>query len=584
MNYSSLKTLLRRRFHIPKDRNIRRTLQSFTLAEKTVFYVFVGLFIFSGLALLWKVNSSFLVEVPERGGTIVEGVIGNPRFINPVLALSEADKNLSALVYSGLVRSTPDGELKEDLAESISIEDGGLKYTVKMRSDATFHDGEPVTADDVIFTIQKITDPMIKSPRRGNWDGVGIEKIDDYTLTFNLKKAYAPFMENMTVGILPKHIWKNVSDDEFAFSQFNTFPIGSGPFVVNKVERNSGGIPNYYVLKPFESSLSGSPYIRILAFRFYSNEDSLFSALNHGEIESIAGISPEKANLLTQSGKKVISSPLPRIFGVFFNQTQSKVLLNKEIRQALDLAAPKESIVKDVLGGYAIPIDGPLPPGIFEWSARQSDAGSYEERFAQAEKLLADAGWKRNAAGVLEKKSGTSTMELSFSISTGDAPELKAVADKLVEAWRRLGARVEILVFETGDLNQNVIRPRKFDALLFGTVVGRDSDVYPFWHSSQRNDPGLNIALYTNPRADKLLEDARVANDPQIREDKYKAFDEEVRKDVPAVFLYSPNFLYVVPEKVKAITLGGLSNPQDRFSSISNWYIETDKIWEIFIR
>jgi peptide/nickel transport system substrate-binding protein len=584
MNYSSLKTLLRRRFHIPRDRDLRRTLHSFTLAEKTVFYTFVALFIFSGLALVWKVNASFLVEVPERGGTIVEGVVGNPRFINPVLALSEADKNLSVLVYSGLVRSTPEGKLENDLAENISIENNGLKYVVTLRKDATFHDGEPVTADDIIFTIQKITDPLIKSPQRGNWDGIEIEKIDEYTLVFNLKKAYAPFMENLTVGILPRHIWKNVSDDEFAFSQFNTFPIGSGPFMVSKVERNSGGIPNYYVLKPFEASISGSPYIRLFVFRFYSSEDALFSAFNHGEVESIAGISPERASVLAKAGTKVIASPLPRVFGVFFNQTQSKVLLNKEVRQALDLAAPKESIVNNVLGGYAIPIDGPLPPGIFDWSGRRNSASSSGERFAEAEKILADAGWKKNDSGVLEKKSGTSTMELSFSISTGDAPELNAVADELVGAWQKLGARVEVLVFETGDLNQNVIRPRKFDALLFGTVVGRDSDVYPFWHSSQRNDPGLNISLYANPRADKLLEDARIANDPEIREERYEAFDKEVRADVPAVFLYSPNFLYAIPEKIKAITLGGLSTPQDRFSSISNWYIETDKIWEIFIR
>jgi peptide/nickel transport system substrate-binding protein len=229
MDYKQLKTLLLKRFNIPKEKAIRRAIRSFTAAEKTVFYTFVGIFIISSLALVWKVNASYLVEVPTRGGTLVEGVLGNPRFINPVLAISDADKNLSALVYSGLTRIDSKGNVVNALAESVSVSDDGLYYSVKIKDGATFHDGEPVTADDVIFTIQKITDPLIKSPRRGNWDGVSVEKVDDLTLNFHLKKPYAPFIENLSVGIMPKHIWNNVTNDEFSFSQFNTLPVGSGP-------------------------------------------------------------------------------------------------------------------------------------------------------------------------------------------------------------------------------------------------------------------------------------------------------------------------------------------------------------------
>ena len=162
-------------------------------------------------------------------------------------------------------------------------------------------------------------------------------------------------------------------------------------------------------------------------------------------------------------------------------------------------------------------------------------------------------------------------------------PELEAVANELVLAWQKLGAKVDIVVHETGDLNQNVIRPRNFDALLFGEVVGRDADLYPFWHSSQRTDPGLNIALYANSRADKFLDEARRASDPEVMEKNYKAFAEEVRTDVPAVFLYTPGFLYVVPKKMEAIDLGSLTVSQDRFLGIRDWYIETDKVWKIFV-
>ena len=583
MDYKKLRVLLLKRFSMPKERSVRGILRSFTIAEKAVFYFFVSAFLLSGVTLLWKVSDAFLIEVPIRGGTLTEGVVGNPRFINPVLAISEADKNLVTLLYSGLVRITPEGAIENDLAEEVIISPNRQIYTVRIDEEARFHDGTSVSADDIIFTIQKITDPSIKSPRRGNWDGIAIEKIDEKTVSFTLKQAYTPFIYNLTVGILPKHIWKNVSDDEFSFSQFNTLPIGSGAYKVERVERNSGGIPNLYRLTPFENISNKAPFIKNLVFRFYSSEIALIEAYNTDEVESISGISPEKIAELETGSSRVISSPLPRIFAVFFNQNQSKVLLNKEVRQALNLTSPKEEIVEKILDGYATVIAGPMPAGIYSWTSVEENKLAPDERLEMAKALLDKAGWRLNPeTGVLEKKSASGTMALSFSISTGDAPELRQVASELVTSWQKLGAKIDVLVFETGDLNQNVIRPRNFDALLFGEVVGRDKDPYPFWHSSQRTDPGLNIALYANSRADKYLDNARSADDPEVIEESYKAFAKELEGDIPAVFLYTPSFLYVVPRKIEAINLGSLTVAQDRFLSIADWYIETDKVWKIF--
>jgi peptide/nickel transport system substrate-binding protein len=583
MNYKELRALSMRRFSIPHEHSIRRVLRSFTIAEKATFFFFSAVFVLSGIALIWQVNSAYLVEVPIRGGTLIEGVIGNPRFINPVLALSEADKNLTILVYSGLIRVTPKGEIENDLAAEVKISDNRLTYIVRIADEARFHDGTSVGADDVIFTIQKITDPVIKSPRRGNWEGITLEKIDEKTVSFSLKQAYTPFIYNLAVGILPKHIWKNVSDDEFSFSQFNTIPTGSGPYKVERVERNSGGIPNFYKLTSFDSPIGKTPFIKNLVFRFYPSEATLIDAYNTHTVESLSGISPEKILELKSNGSSVISSPLPRVFAVFFNQGQSKVLLNKEVRQALDLVSPKEEIVKKILGGYGSVINGPLPAGIYPWTTEGKSLTSPAEKLEEAQELLSKSGWKANEeTGVLEKKSAGSIITLSFSLSTGDAPELRQVANELANAWSQLGAKVEILVFETGELNQSVIRPRNFDALLFGEVVGRNADLYPFWHSSQRNDPGLNISLYANNRADKFLENARTAESPHLVESNYKSFTEEIRSDAPAVFLYTPGFLYVVPKKVKAVRLGSLTISQDRFLSVRDWYIETNKVWKIF--
>ena len=584
MTYKELRALFLRRFSLPKERSIREILRFFTMAEKAVFYFFTTIFIVSGLTLMWKVSNAYLVEIPVQGGTLTEGVVGNPRFINPVLAISEADKNLVALIYSGLVRITPQGEIENDLAEEVTISDDRRIYTVRIHPNVRFHDDTPVTAEDVIFTLQKITNPAIKSPRRGNWEGIAINKIDEQTVSFTLKQPYAPFIHNLTVGILPKHIWKNVSDDEFAFSQFNTIPIGSGPYKVERVERNSGGIPDRYRLVPFENVSQKVPFIKNLIFRFYSSEGLLINAYNAREVESIGNISPEKIPELQKSGSRVISSPLPRVFAVFFNQNQSKILLNKEVRQALNLTSPKEEIVNKILNGYAAVISGPMPAGIYSQTNIENETLTMEERLETAKTILANAGWQPNPeTGILEKKSTSGTMTLSFSISTGDAPELQQAASMLVSAWQKLGAKIEVLIFETGDLNQNVIRPRNFDALLFGEMVGRDRDLYPFWHSSQRTDPGLNIALYANSQADKYLDNARSASDsPEVMAENYMAFAKALEADIPAIFLYTPSFLYIVPEKIKNVNLDSLIVSQDRFLGITNWYIETDKVWKIF--
>lgn len=582
ISYPELKALYRKRFHLPKERPIQRTIQSFTLAERAVFYFFASLFTLTSLSLLWQTSSAYLISVPSTGGSLTEGIVGNPRFLNPVLALSEADKNLSALIYSGLIHVTPTGVVENDLASEVTISEDRLIYTATIKPEARFHDGTPVTAEDILFTIQKITDPLIKSPRRGNWEGVEVRVTDEHQISFVLKKPYAPFIYNLSLGILPKHIWKNVTADEFSFSQFNTIPIGSGPYKIERVERNEGGIPNFYQLNPFGET-GARPYIRDLNFLFYPSEEAVIEAYSRGEIESLAGLSPQKLSELDTDEAQVLHSPLPRIFAVFFNQSRSQALLDKSVRQALSLTAPREEIVETVFGGYANPITGPLPAGLYPWTSDEPGT-TEEERFAEAKTLLEEAGWKPNSeTGVLEKKSGSGTISLSFSISTGDAPELRAVAETLTTTWQQLGAKIELLVFETGELNQSVIRPRNFDALLFGEMVGRDADLYPFWHSSQRIDPGLNIALYANSRADKLMDEIRGTGDPEVVEESYKALAAEIKSDVPAVFLYTPSFLYVAPKKVESITMGALLSSQDRFSGIRDWYIETDRVWKIFL-
>ncbi len=584
-----LKQLLSKRFSLPKIALIEEAVRKFSLTEKVIFYALSGILAISAGAALWQVNQSFMVEIPSHDGTLTEGVIGLPRFINPILASSDADRDLTALVYSGLLKATPLGTLVPDLAESYSISDDGLTYTFTLKHGLTFQDKKPLTADDVVFTIGKAQDPSIKSPKRPNWEGVEAMKVNDLQVKLKLKQPYSPFLENATLGILPKHIWNSVGSEEFQFSRFNTEPTGSGPYKLKTVERNASGIPLYYNLEVFDRYTFGKPFIKNFIFRFYQSNTDLLAAYNNGAIESMANISPQQGGAIRAKGGRVERTPLPRIFAVFFNQNHAPLLANKEVRLALNIAVNKKAVVEKVLNGEGIAIESPIPPGLLQKNnAPDTPAGnaSYESdnaRVDAAKKILENAKWKFNdEKKVYEKKIKKDMVPLAFSISTSNAPELKATAEMLKSMWEKLGARVEVKIFDIGELNQNVIRTRKYDGLLFGEIIGRDLDLFAFWHSSQRNDPGLNIALYVNSKVDKLLEAARTNTLPEARLEKYKTFAQEIQNDVPAVFIYSPDFLYVVPKNLRGFSLGHITTPAERFLNIEQWYVETEHVWKIF--
>jgi peptide/nickel transport system substrate-binding protein len=552
-----------------------KVVAKMNLSEKMFFYLASTIAAVAGLVLLFQVNNSFLVEVPSFGGSFTEGLIGSPRFINPVIAISDTDKDLTSLIYSGLLKISENGGLEPDLAASYEMGEGGTVYDFKIKDRAYFHDGKEVTADDVIFTVERILDPVVKSPKEAGWEGITVNKINDKEVRFVLKNPYALFLQTLTLGILPKHIWKNVSSEEFPFSQFNIDPIGSGPYKIKKISRNSGGIPTTITLAAWNKYALGKPKIKSIVFKFFQNEAALVKAYEEKSVDGIAGLSQITAkNMIT--GGQINKASLPRVFGVFLNQNVAPVFLNKEIREALEIAAPKKRIVDEVLYGFGEILDGPTPANI-----ETSESGA-EGNIEKARAILLKAGWKENKDGILEKKTKTGTVPFVFSIATSDAPELKKTAEILQETWEKMGALIDIKVFEAGDLSQNIIKSRKYDALLFGEVIGEDSDLYPFWHSSERNDPGLNISLYANITVDKGLEDIQIETDEQKKAEEKEIVFSEIKKDTPVIFLFSPYFLYASAPQVKNILLKNVSSQNERFLFINEWFIETDKVWKIF--
>ncbi len=579
MNLEKIKSLMKKEWEIPYSEKVMRVIKSFSLTEKVLFFIFTIVFVSSGLSLLYQVNKLFLVEIPDYGGTLTEGIVGSPRFVNPLLSSSDIDKDLTSLIYSGLMKTDSKGNLSLDLASEYKTSDDSLTYTFKIKNDATFHDGTKVTSDDVIFTIEKAQNSELKSPREANWSGVKVSKIDDKTVVFTLKQPFNAFLQNTTLGILPKHIWNKASIEEFPFSQFNTKPIGSGPYKIDYITYSSSGLPSEYHLVSFNKYALGRPYIDKIIIKAYQNEKDIVDAYKNSDIESLHSISPKELPALQVKSDEIILSPLPRIFGVFFNQNYSPVFINKEVRQALNISLDKKAIIDDVFGGYAQIIDSPIP---LKTLSSKTDTMSQEERIEKAKSILTKAGWKQDSNGIFQKKDKKETIILAFSITTGNVPELKETAYMIQKQWQQIGAVVEVKIFEIGDLNQNIIKPRKYDSLLFGEVVGKDLDLYPFWHSSQRNSPGLNIAMYTNLKADKLLENIRDTSDPESKQNYFNAFSKEITDDSPAVFVYSPHFIYIVPKKIKNVSLEQITTPNERFSEVNKWYIETNNVWKIF--
>jgi len=500
------------------------------------------------LALLYKADKSFAVEIPTQGGILKEGIVGTPRFINPILAISDTDRDLTTLIYSGLMRVSENSQLAPDLAESYEISNDGLCYTFNLKPNLEWSDGQPLNADDVVFTIDLIKNNQTKSPKRASWEGVSVEKLDEKKVQFCLQKIYAPFLENTTIGIMPKHIWKDLTIEQLSSSDFNIKPIGSGPYKIQSISKNSSGITTSYTLNANKNFALHQPYIETLILKFYPSENKLIDGYERNEIDSLSAVSPKNVADIKKEESVLKTYLLPRVFGVFFNQDNAKIFTDKEVKRALDLGVDKELIIEEVLKGFGVALNNPLPPVTREISGEKEK--NYEKNLAQAKTILEKAGWKMNKEGVREKTTTAKnkkkeTVKLEFSLSTSNVEELSQTAQLLKKMWGKLGAKVDVRVYEIGDLEQNVIRPRKYNALLFGESMARDPDPFAFWHSSQRNDPGLNIALYTNISVDKILEDARAIFDQNKREAKYEQFQKEINKDAKIAIKFPEIFFKI---------------------------------------
>lgn len=545
--------------------------------EKNLFKAFTALAVLGAIILISAGYFAATVVQPAHAGSINIGIIGFPNFLNPVLQINDADKDLNTAIFSGLLKYDTNGQLINDLAQNYSIQDDGKTYVVELKKNVKWHDGKILNADDVLFTLQIIQDPNFYSPLRALWQGVETEKIDDYNIRFKLRNAYAPFLNNLTFGILPKHIWQNVTSQQFAHTEYNLKPVGSGPYKFEKLQKDKDGNIKTIQLSSFSDYYAGEAYIETITFKFYNDESEAVTAYKKGEIDAfnfVTARSYTEFKTKDSGGLDAHALSLPRYFAVFFNQSQNQFLADKNIRIALAYAVNKNQIISDVFMGYASPVDSPLLPGMIGYS---DQIKKYDFALDHAKNLLASANWKdSDEDGYLEKDN----KKLEFTLTTVNWPELTQTAEVLQAQWKNLGVKVDIETKETNQVQNDTIRPRQYQALLFGTVPGLETDLFHFWHSSQKKESGYNLALYENLQADKLLSSSIEDLDMNSRGQKNLQAVNMITEDLPAIFLFNPDYIFVSKKDIKGIGTPILENSSTRFSQIAKWYTDTHRAWK----
>lgn len=662
-----IKNFLSRSGKWPSKKQWGQLFKVLSRKEKIVFGALFVLF----LSSLIFICSAFYLQntnsVPSRGGTYVEGLIGQPGFINPIYANSDADRDLVQLIFSGLMKYDENMRVVPDLVEKYEIEEDGRSYKFTLKKDLLWQDKYPLTSDDVIFTIKTIQNPEFKSPLQANWVGIEAEKISDWEFRLKLKKSYSAFLENCTLKILPKHIWENIPSQSFHLSIYNLRPVGSGPYRLIDIEQKKPDYISSVTLSLSSNYFGKSPNITKIKFLFLNDEKELEKAAKSGKIMGWSNNNSAENNNWQNYYLR-----FPRYFAVFFNSAKSSILADKEIRIALNYATDKNEIAGTVLAfGEENPliVDSPVLPEVYGLPApskvyeynidrakdildkagfQDSDQDGVREKVIKkepafqfksnlkensqgvevgelqkclatfpdiypggevtnyfgpktkegvikfqekyAEEILEPSGFK-NGNGVVGEntrkklnqvcfKSSPETSLLSFSLITVDQPQLVKAAETLKKQWEAVGVRIEIKKLSGTQIEQDFIKPRNYDLLLFGEILGAIPDPLPFWHSSQKKDPGLNLAGYENQKADELLEAIRKTSDEKTRNEKLAELQDILISDAPAVFLYSPPYIYSVSNEIKGIDTKEIADPSRRFTGIENWYIKTKRSWK----
>jgi len=527
---------------------------------------------------------------PAQGGTYIEGMVGQPHAINPLLcSVNSVDRDLCSLVFNGLLRLDAHGLPQPDLAaRPPEISPDGLVYTVTLRSNVRWHDGQPFTADDVLFTLSLIQDPDFPGP--GDlaelWRTVEVSRVNAFNLAFTLSEPFAPFADYLTLGIVPAHALRDVPPIDLASTDFNLRPIGTGPFKVQEVGA-SGGQVDHVLLTANTDYYGSQAYLDKIEIKFFADDAAVFNAYRAGQVQGIAQVANSDLPRLRQFPRlNVFSAPVAGYSLIFMNLASPDVpfFQDKQVRQALFYALDRQKPVDQVLGGNGIVVPGPILPGTWAFDPALPSVQPDPDK---ARALLDSAGWKIGGSGVstpgivdsgvllprgVRSKDGK---VLGFTLLTSNDATHRELAQAIAEQWIAIG--VTVTVRSAPMLVTNFLTPRAYEAVLIDLSLPGDPDPYPFWHETQAPG-GQNFGGYTDRDMSELLEQARRTNDRNVRFKFYQRFQQMFADDVPAILLYQPVFTFAVDERVRGVQIGPLEYPSDRLRNVADWYVVTRRV------
>ena len=514
---------------------------------------------------------------PAEGGVYAEGLVGSLIRLNPLLdTYNSADRDLDRLLYSGLLRFDDRGIPQGDLSNSWGISRDGTIYNFSLRETAFWHDGEPVTSDDVIFTIEtmRADDSTLPADLVQFWKQIEVVRLDDKTLQFRLPESFAPFMDYMTFGVLPAHLLGDLTFSEIIDAPFNLQPVGSGPYRFDHLLVENGQIAGI-VLSAFKEYYGQAPYIEQIAFRYYPDSAAVWAAYQAGEISGISQVSLDiLPQVLSEAGLNTYSSRLPQLGMLLLNLDNPEVpfFQDANVRRALLSAVNRQRIIDSLLNGQAILADGPILPGTWAYYSG-TERVDFDPNAAIG--LLRQAGYTIPAEGGSIRTSEEGT-RLSFELLYPDNPRHQAVAQAIRADLANVGVEVTLTAASYDQLVSERLDTRLYQAALVDLNLSRspDPDPYPFWHQAQITG-GQNYSRWDDRQASEYLEQARITTDLTERQRLYNNFQVRFSAELPALPLYYPVYTYAVTADVQGISIGPLFDLSDRFTGITNWYLVT---------
>lgn len=522
-------------------------------------------------ATIWQSGLSaqqYTTGVSSEGGVYTEGINGALDNFNPLYATTPAERAASRLLFASLLTYDDKNDLVGELAEHWQVDASGRAYTIQLRANAKWHDGLPITADDVLFTFNLIKNADTRSPLYAGWRNIGVEKLDARTVKFTLPVTYAAFTNSLVVGILPQHILSGVHPSEMRTASFNRAPkVGSGPFQFQDVSSVDAKQSHYLLRMTANSSyVLGAPKLSGFQLHAYKDSEAMPQAFNSQEVAGFSDASLSQIGNLGNA-KNYARVDAPLFNGVYaFLKMDSPLLSDQRVRQALQSATNQNSILK-LFNSQVQPLTGPLLPQQIGYRPEVGQPGLDINRSKQ---LLDAAGWTLGPNGKRQKDG----QPLKLRVVTVNSGNYPSVAEELMREWAQVGVEFDSLVVKPEDAQQNVIIPRAYDVLVYEIAIGRDPDVFAYWHSSQVSSLGLNLSNYKSAKADDELDSSRSKLDPALREAKYRLFVQQWIGDVPAIGLYRPALTYIQNKNVVTFTPRPLVDATDRYFNVRSWASE----------